>query len=539
MWQFRDPAMFTDALTAELRESARYPLGYEALFRLATQVVNPIVFGEWLGMALMAVSAWLIFLIVREHTDWRPAGWIAAALFLALIDIHRFYGGFPRAFVHPVVLLTVLLALRNHQLAAALVAAAGALFYPPAALLAVGVLLVCSVRWRDRRLDRRRAAFAGLALALSALFVLGPQLVTGAPPRVMSAAEARGFPEFGEHGPLHFFVPSVVDYLRQNRSGFDLRAAGSILLLAALALLLVRRENLRLLRAEVLAMPVVALGAFAVSQAVLFRLYLPHRYTYPLLAFFAIVVGVTLRPTWTALAARGRLLPAFALLCAPVLIYALAVYAFPLGPMQPLESVGWGVAAVALAAVAAVWLRRAPAAGALATAAGLVVALLFVPGHWARGSVCVDRPVTGYLASLPKDAVIAGDPNDLKCLPATAKRPVVISTQLSPSYEADYFRRGRRRMFDTLRAYYGPSTDAIVDLKTRYGADYLWVRRDAIEKEMAPGGYRWQRRQQPYGQFVRDLLSAGEPASLSLPEECRRWRLGPAEVYDISCIAAK
>ena len=50
----------------------------------------------------MAISAWLVFLIVREHTSWRPAAWIAAGLFLSLIDIHRFHGGFPRAFVHPV-----------------------------------------------------------------------------------------------------------------------------------------------------------------------------------------------------------------------------------------------------------------------------------------------------------------------------------------------------------------------------------------------------------------------------------------------------
>ena len=42
MWQFRDPALFNDALTAELRHSARYPEGYELLFRLASQVVSPI-----------------------------------------------------------------------------------------------------------------------------------------------------------------------------------------------------------------------------------------------------------------------------------------------------------------------------------------------------------------------------------------------------------------------------------------------------------------------------------------------------------------
>src|SRR5215216_1008171 len=136
MWHFRDPQLFTDSMTAELRESARYPAGYQALFWVATQITSPIVFGEWLGVALMAVSSWLIFAIVRDHSSWRPAAWIAAGLFLALIEIHRFYGGFPRAFVHPVVLLTVLLAMRRRHLSAAVVTVGGALFYPTAALLA-------------------------------------------------------------------------------------------------------------------------------------------------------------------------------------------------------------------------------------------------------------------------------------------------------------------------------------------------------------------------------------------------------------------
>ena len=151
MWQFRDAQLFADPLTAQLRSSARYPEGYEALFRLATGLTSPITFGEWLGIALSAVSGWLVFLIVREHTDWRPAAWIGGALFLALDDIHRFHGGFPRAFVHPVVLLTVLLAMRRHQSWAALVAASGVLLYPPAAVLAVGVLALSAIRWRNRR----------------------------------------------------------------------------------------------------------------------------------------------------------------------------------------------------------------------------------------------------------------------------------------------------------------------------------------------------------------------------------------------------
>ena len=532
MRQWRDPALFNDPLTAELRNSARYPPGYEGLYRLASEVIDPIAFGELVGVGLMALSGWLIFLIVREHTAWRPAPWLGAGLFLALLEIHRFYGGFPRAFVHPVVLLTVLLAMRDRQLLAALVAAGGALFYPPAALLAIGVLIV-SVR------DRRRAAYAALALGLAAVAALVP----GAGPQVMTAAEARAFPEFGAQGSLHFFAPGVVEYLSQNRSGFDLRTSGSVLFVAAVTLLLARRRNWRLLRREVLALPVVALGAWAVAQAVLFRLYLPHRYTYPLLAFFAIVVAVTLEPTWRALAERRGRLRAFALLASPVAISAFAVYVVPLAPVEPARPLATmaliGAIALVLAAAAVPLSARSAAAGAAVTGALLVGLVLVLPDRLPLGNACPARPATTYMANrLPKDAIIAGDPRDLMCVVATARRPVVISTQLAPAYETDYFLRGRERMFATLRAYYGHSSAAIADLGTRYGADYLWVRRDAVEKEMNGGGVRWKGGEQPYGRYVRQLLSRGDPAVLSLPEACRRWQLGPAEVYEIRCLSA-
>ena len=553
MWRWKDPALFTDGLTAALRESARYPDGYEALFRLASLVADPIAFGEWLGVALMAVSGWLVFLIVREHTDWRPAAWIAAALFLALIDIHRFHGGFPRAFVHPVVLATVLLALRRHQLAAALVAAGGALLYPSAALLAVGVLVVSTVRRTDHglRLDARRAAYAGLAVALALAAILGPQLAAGGAPHVLTAEEARRFPEFGPQGTLHFFLPSTLDYLRQNRSGFDLLSAGSILALAALALLLVRRANVRLLREEVLALPLVSLAAYGLAQALLFRLYLPHRFTYPLVAFFAIVVGVALRPTWTALWARPRpRMRAFAMLAAPAALAALAIHAFPLGPLAPpdtLATAGNAVTAgvvVALAAGAALLLGRAPGAivpalGALASGLVLVGVLLASSDRWTRGSACNTGPAVEFLGTLPKDAVIAGDPLDLKCLPGTARRAVVISSQLAPAYERDYFLAGRAREFAMLRAYYGPSADGIAELAARYGATHLWVRRGAVRRELAPEGARWRAAQLPYGRYVRELLRGGEPAVLRLPAACRRYARGSDEVYDIGCLTAR
>jgi hypothetical protein len=546
MWHVRDPQLFNDPLTLELRHSGRYPDGYQAVVWLASHVFDPIAFGEWIGIALMALSGWLVFRVVREHTPWRPAAWIGAGLFMALIEVHRFYGGFPRAFIQPVVLLTVLLALRGHRLAAALCAAGGALFYPPAAALAVGVLFVSAVR-RGPSLDLQRVGLAALALGLTAAAVLLPELAAGGAPRVMTAAEARMFPEFGDHGPLHFFVPSTLEYLRQNRSGFDLRTSGSVLAVAALALLVLRPANLRLLRAEVLAMPIVALGAYAVSQAVLFKLYLPHRYTYPLLPFFAIAAAVSLQPTWKAVVTRPWLrLRAFAFVAAPLAVCALAVYAFPLAPSRPriepgdARAIALAIGTIPLAAAVAVRDWRRPALGAAVTGLTLIaVVLLSSDRGLPSGNACPKRPVSRYLASLPKDAIIAGDPRDLMCIPATARRAVVISTQLAPAYEAAYFRAARARMFADLRAYYGSSAAAIGDLRARYGATHLLVKTDALRKELAPKGVRWPGGELPYGRFVRQLVGAGEPAALHLPLACRTWARGPVEVYDIGCVASR
>ena len=347
-------------------------------------------------------------------------------------------------------------------------------------------------------------------------------------------------------------MPSTLKYLTQNRSGFDLRASGSILALAALALLLIRPANIRLLRAEVLALLVVALAAYALAQLVLFRLYLPHRYTYPLLAFLAIAVGVLVRPGWEAMWSRPRRrLRVFGLLCAPLAIHLLAVYAFPFGPTRAPNGLASPAAIAAIGAAvglagAAAWVIDRPAwtsrvvVGAVLTGVTLLAAVLSVPGRRTVAMQCAQRPVARYLETLPASAVIAGDPRDMPCIPLTARRPVVISAKLAPSYEARYFRTSRARMFAMLRAYYGRSPAALVDLATRYGATHVWVRRTAVRAEATPGGVRWRkRRTRPYGAFVRRLLRDGPPAVLHLPTSCRRWSRGSSEVFDIRCIAAE
>ena len=510
MWQWRDPALFTDSLTATLRESARYPDGYQALFWLATKVTSPIVFGEWLGVGLMAVSAWLVFLIVREHTDWRPAAWIAAAIFLSLVDIHRFFGGFPRGFVHPVVLLVVLLAIRRRNLPRGADRGRGGVRLPDGR--AAG-------ERRAGRLGAARAQAVGSTCARAAYAALAlaggrprSRSARGGAPAVLSASEARGYDEFGADGALNFFVPSVIDYLRQNRSGFDLQASGSALLLAALLLLFVARGR---------AAP-AARGAGAAGRG---AARLGGGAARPLPALPAASLHVSAR---RVLRDRGRRAAAAGVGGRAAALAAGRARADlrlrrVLVPARPDAAAG-GTPAGAGRRRSGPRRRARGAAGAPATGAAVlgVAILVAVAGateNWKRGSPCPRYAATGFLSPAPDDTVIAGDPMDLKCLPATTRRAVVASTQLAPSYETEYFLQGRERMFTTLRAVYGPSPQALGELQDRFGATHLWIRRDAIRKVMRSGGARWRRGNEPYGRFIP---RAGEQGRAGLAAPARR-----------------
>ena len=286
-------------------------------------------------------------------------------------------------------------------------------------------------------------------------------------------------------------------------------------------------------------MPVASLLCFAAAQAVLFRLYLPHRYTYPLIPFFAIAAAVLLRPTWDALARapRGRCVLRRGVRTAAARRCSRSRSSRSGRARRSRRSGTPALLAVAVAGVAAAAVAGARRSAALGARADRVRARGGDPRRLgpARARLALPDAAGGRAtsAALPKDAVIAGDPGDLKCLPATAKRAVVISTQLAPAYEVGYFLRGRQRMFADLRAVYGPSRAAI-------GGAARPLRRDgssgsAAGRRRAGGAGRASGRR-PYGPFVRACCAQGTPASLALPASCLRFRRGADEVYDIACV---
>jgi hypothetical protein len=551
MRRFQDHALFDDPLTNAFVSAGYQPVGFQSLYWLVSHVVDPVTFGEFLPLVLQPLSVWLVFRIVRSHTDWRPAAWLGAALFLVPWDILRFSGGHPRAFAQPIILLAVFFLLRRRSLGAAVVPALGVLFYPPAALAALAIVVLATLDWRGRpRLDTPRLKWAALGVAAFAVAAVVPGLFVGSSDQLISAAQARRHPEFGPQGQMHFFAHTTLGYLKHNYSGFFLRHSGSILAVAALLLLVLRPRNAKLLRWEIWCMPIAALGLYAAAQALLFHLYLPHRYTYPLLPFFCIVVAVTLRPTLEALAARARWAPLLAPLLS-VAAFGIALMAFPLGPQysarrfsswleQAAPYLVLGLLLGALGAAVWIWATSLGPLRGLAPAAAIVAGVVLVAGvaFAARGkgdgSGCRHAGLYAYLETLPKDAIIAGDPIDMNCVPIAARRPVVISQKMYQPWYVHYGQMVRERMFRTIRAYYGSSIAALVGLRTRYGADYLVVR-----TRVRTRAWRWPPMAPFSWELARLLRSGNIYAAHRLPETCETWRNPKYAVYSLACVAAE
>jgi hypothetical protein len=559
MRRFQDPGLFQDPLTHALVQTGYVPLGSQAVYWLASWVVDPIRFGAWGALVLAPLSTWLVFRIVREHTAWIPAAWLGAALFILSWQNQRFSGTHPRAFAQPIVLLTVFLLMRGRTRWAAVVPAAGALFYPPAALVALGTLFLSAIGARGRRLtlERRTLVAAAASAAVVLLAYELPRIAGLSSGNLITESVARHYPEFGPNGQVPFFrgTGSILDELRANYSGFAVTVGGSILMVMTPVVLLLRPANCRLIRKEVWAMGAASLILFGVSYAVLFHLYLPNRYTYALIPFYCIVIAVSWYPLWNAYGERLRwLLPVLAV-GVPAAVVWYAGSKFDLGPLLPPATLrdtvvdGWVTIACAVAAGAALaavvyFLRTDRGMGAVAlivllcaVLAGSLLTGVVAEAGWqiSKGHDCSkDQALYSYLRTLPKQAIIAGDPKAIDCVPIEAERGVVISRKLYQPFDYTFLKIVRPRMANMLRAYYGSSRSAIADLGTRYGATDLVVDRKLLTLKRP---FLRFTSMAPFAAVVRrDLPPPSQRAALHLPRSCEVWGQGDLAVYDIPCV---
>ena len=454
------------------------PAGYRAVFAAVAHVVDPVTTSKVVPYALFALTLALCALAARRLQG--TAAFLGCGLLCLSSGIlfARMVGGLPRGFGYPIVALaTYGLAAGNVWWVAAAVVA-GALFYPavavpPGAALALWLLLLPR---RDRAQAQdwslaRRFAFLACVAVVAGLLVLPTALGARRYGRLLTPADARAYPEMmgryapEDRAPTEYFFPTFATAFRSGvvGSGPPFIAAWSVrarpnesrvlwslaaVVALGLPLLCVRSGAARRLSCLLVA----ACAAFVAAKEFAPYLYLPQRhllYVVPLLAVVLVPASAS---------AFGALLPGGA-----------ARYAAP---------------ALALAASIAALLALG---GTVAPRTGLYIEL---PAN---------ERVYGFLATLPRSALIAGLPDALMDnVPYVSRRQVLVTYETHQVFHTRYVQEMRRRVRAVVAATFAADYAPIASLRDKFHVTHLVVNR--AHYGTAPPRY--------FAQFGRELRKA-------------------------------
>ncbi|MGH8095147.1 MAG: hypothetical protein ACREIF_17050 [Chthoniobacterales bacterium] len=294
-WMFRylDPRLFRQNPIADYFQSLA-PGGYATLYWfLARLGIDPLLASKCIPSVLSLFATGYFFLLAWRFFRSPAAATLSACLFSQCLWLNSdLSSATPRAFFYPLFVAFLYYHVRASRPGVLISVGLQALFFPPAALLSLGVLGWDCLSW-DHGLriapvkGSRNYLVIGVALGFALLCVLPYLHRMGAFGPLVTYAEARRMPEFGPKGRVPFFFPTWWGNWVAGNGGIHTLPTRPPWFLAAFLWPLLRRfpRQFPLLNAVPRgSRPVpqiigAALSLFAVAHLFLFHLYLPNRYT--------------------------------------------------------------------------------------------------------------------------------------------------------------------------------------------------------------------------------------------------------------------
>lgn len=134
-------------------------------------------------------------------------------------------------------------------------------------------------------------------------------------------------------------------------------------------------------------------------------------------------------------------------------------------------------------------------------------------GYGTINPTTYERDLYTYVKTLPKDALLAGSPEELTAIPLFANRSVLFH-DLRPSVSAP--------IVETYEAYYGEGGQEVVAFCEKYDVDYLvYNKGDFTPEYISEGDYFYA----PYNQTIKNIVS--ERDQFVLPKAKVIFKSGP------------
>jgi hypothetical protein len=290
MFRFVDPKLFPNDPIADYFQSIAPP-GFSAIYRLlAASGIDPLLASKILPFALGLVTAAFVFGIALKLLRSSAAASLATILLCQCLYLSSdLCSATPRAFFYPLFAGFFYYHVTDRRIAVLLTLFLLTLFFPPAALVSLAFIVFnLDIRSGWPTLARQPRAYLDCAVAagIILLSLLSYLHGSGRFGPIITYGAARHMPEFAPGGRVPFFYQDFWDYWMHGAGGLHIQSRPSWLFAALLwpVLAIFPRAFPLLNRFRAGARPLLPLAAsalflFAMSHLLLFRLYLPSRYT--------------------------------------------------------------------------------------------------------------------------------------------------------------------------------------------------------------------------------------------------------------------
>jgi hypothetical protein len=454
-----DPQLFPDDIIADYYRAIA-PIGFTAVYALFAKLgIEPQIFAKILPLFLGLITSIYGFKLFLKILPAPPAALICTLLLNQTIWLKDdVISASPRAFLYPLFAAFLYYLVKRSTLPCLITIQLQGFLFPQIAFVYLGILTVRLFRWRDRaiRFSRERQDYQvwgwGMAIALAVILPFSYHLSElGA---TFTVEQMKVMPEFGTQGRTRYFGVSLFDFVMNGSSGIRPPLLPFVIW-TSLGLPFIWRSRLPVARSVtdkigvLIQILIASFGLFLLAHFLFPRLYYPNRYTYHSLRFvMPIAAGIVL----FARLQSGQ----------QWLAQRLSVNK---GTLTLKESLLTSLAGLFITIV--VLIPATPA-------------LVFAVESWNVGH---HPAIYEFLATQPKDTLIASLDDEADNIPAFTGRSVLVSGEFAFAFHVNYYNEMKNRAAATLKAQYSPNLKEIEKFAVRYGVDFFLVHKDFLNPQ--------------------------------------------------------
>ena len=132
-----------------------------------------------------------------------------------------------------------------------------------------------------------------------------------------------------------------------------------------------------------------------------------------------------------------------------------------------------------------------------------------------------NKGLYAFLSDRPKDALIAGHPDDMNEIPLLAKRKVFVQFESSLPYYRNYYDKVKKRTYDFFRLYYSNDKNEINEICSFYDIDYLVIKKEHFSEFYIN---REEFYTSPFNEYIQEIIRKNRNQGFILSDVPEKYR---------------